>query len=28
MKALMSEPEAMKKWFESVQKTFDALPEN
>ncbi len=28
MKGLMSDPEAMKEWFETVQKTFDDLPEN
>ncbi len=28
MKELMSEPEAMKEWFETVQKTFDSLSEN
>ena len=28
MKELMSDPEAMKDWFETVQKTFDSLSEN
>ena len=28
MKELMSDPEAVKEWFESVQKRFDSLPEN
>jgi L-rhamnose mutarotase len=28
MKELMSDPEAMKEWFESVQKMFDSLSEN
>ena len=27
MKQLMSDPEAMKEWFETVQKTFDSLSE-
>ena len=28
MKALMNDPEAMKEWIESKQKTFDALLED
>ena len=28
MKELMSDPEAMKEWFETVQKRFDSLDEN
>ncbi len=28
MKELMGDPEAMKEWFESVQKMFDSLAEN
>ena len=28
MTGLMSDPEAMKEWFETVQKMFDSLPEN
>ncbi len=28
MKELMSDPEAMKEWFETVQKMFDSLSEN
>ena len=28
MQALMKQPEAMKEWFESKRKEFDALPEN
>ena len=28
MKELMSDPVAMKEWFESVQKMFDSLPAN
>ena len=28
MKELMGDPEAMKEWFETVQKTFDSLPKN
>ena len=28
MKELMSDPEAMKEWFETAQKTFESLPEN
>ncbi len=28
MKELMSDPEAMKEWYETVQKTFDSLSEN
>ena len=28
MKELMSDPEAMKEWFESVRKMFDSLSEN
>ena len=28
MTELMSDPEAMKEWFETVQKMFDSLPEN
>ena len=28
MQELMSDPEAMKDWFETVQKTFDSLSEN
>ena len=28
MTGLMSDPEAMKEWFEMVQKMFDSLPEN
>ena len=28
MKELMSDPEAMKEWFETVQKMFDILSEN
>ena len=28
MKSLMNDPEAVKEWFEKVQKEFDALPED
>ena len=28
MKGLMGDPEAMKEWFETVQKKFDSLSEN
>ena len=28
MKELMSDPESMKEWFETVQKMFDSLSEN
>ncbi len=28
MKELMSDPEAVKEWFEAVQKTFESLSEN
>ncbi len=28
MTGLMSDPEAMKEWFETVQKMFESLPEN
>lgn len=28
MKNLMNKPEAVKEWFEKVQKEFDGLPEN
>ena len=28
MKVLMSDPEAMKEWFEAVQEKFDSLSEN
>ncbi len=28
MTGLMSDPEAMKEWFETVQKMFETLPEN
>ncbi len=28
MKELMSDPEAMKEWYETVQKTFESLSEN
>ena len=28
MKELMSDPEAVKEWYETVQKMFESLPEN
>ena len=28
MKELMTDPEAMKEWYETVQKMFESLPEN